>query len=136
MFMVVCIISSIPKVNHLSDMYTRGSQIAMNEKVQSSFKIQDGKLRIDRATVAFGMGVDCPDIQTIHYGAPNLVCRKQEERGGTSCSYLCTSQVNGNNTNSCRRKLLFQNFLCYHEEQIEPMCLCCDLCAITCECDS
>lgn len=58
-FMVVCIISSIPKVNHLSDMYTRGSQIAMNEKVQSSFKIQDGKLRIDRATVAFGMGVDC-----------------------------------------------------------------------------
>ena len=46
----------------------------MNEKVMASFKTPGSKLRIVIATIAFAVGVDCPDIrQVLHYGPPNLV---------------------------------------------------------------
>ena len=32
----------------------------------------------------------------------------------------------GQNSYICRRKILFQNFLCYKEDIIEPKCICCD----------
>ncbi len=66
----------------LIDMYTRASLAEMNEEVMSSFKTAGSKLRIVIATVAFSMGVDCPDIrQVIHYGVPNLIEEYVQETG-------------------------------------------------------
>ncbi len=63
-------------------MYTRASLAEMNEEVMSSFKTAGSKLRIVIATVAFSMGVDCPDIrQVIHYGVPNLIEEYVQETG-------------------------------------------------------
>ena len=43
----------------------------------------------------------------------------------------------GQNSYICRRKLLFQNFLCYKEDIIEPKYICCDIiCKIKCECEN
>ena len=54
----------------------------MNEKVLASFKNKDSKLRIVIATIAFGMGIDCPDItQIIHYGLTSLVKDYVQETG-------------------------------------------------------
>ena len=33
-------------------------------------------------------------------------------------------------------KLLFQKFLCYKEDIIEPKCICCDICKIKYECEN
>ena len=69
-------------VFRLVDMYTRASLPEMNEKVLASFKNKDSKLRIVIATIAFGMGIDCPDIrQIIHYGLTSLVKDYVQETG-------------------------------------------------------
>ena len=69
-------------VFRLVDMYTRASTVEMNNKVLSTFKLEGSKLRIVIATVAFGTGVDCPDIrQILHYGAPSLAEEYVQETG-------------------------------------------------------
>ena len=54
----------------LVDMYTKCTEPSVKEDIISCFSRQDGKLRIVIATIAFGMGLDCPDVhQIIHWGA-------------------------------------------------------------------
>ena len=56
------------------EMYTRASTVEMKEKVLTSFCIQGGTLRVVLATTAFGMGIDCPDIErVIHWGSPSTL---------------------------------------------------------------
>lgn len=124
----------------------------MNEKVLKSFKEPGSKLRIVIATTAFGMGVDCPDIrQIIHYGATNLLEEYVQETGRAGRDGLPSRavliylkpgrhvgdemKVYGANIISCRRELLFQQFLSYVQEDVKSLCLCCDICAVMCECE-
>ena len=136
-------------VFRLVDMYTRASLLEMNEKVMASFKTPGSKLRIVIATIAFAMGVDCPDIrQVLHYGPPSLVEEYVQETGRAGRDGLPSKAIliyktvgkemvdYGQNSYICRRKLLFQNFLCYKEDIIEPKCICCDICKIKCECEN
>lgn len=52
-------------------MYTRASTVAMKETVTSLFTQDNSVLRVVIATMAFSMGIDCPNIhQVIHWGAP------------------------------------------------------------------
>lgn len=136
----------------LVDIYTRASLAEMNEKVLTSFKEKDGKLRIVIATLAFGMGVDCCDVRTIiHYGPPNQIEDYVQESGragrdGLHSQAILINNPNKhtqtdmkeycNNTTQCRRKILFKNFLCYEELNIEQLCNCCDVCAEKCNCAS
>ena len=63
----------------LLDMYTRACSDEMKAKVLMQ---TDGKLRIVVATMAFSMGVDCPDIQNVmHYGPPSSVIQYVQETG-------------------------------------------------------
>ena len=119
----------------------------MNEKVLASFKNKDSKLRIVIATLAFGMGVDCPDIrQIIHFGPTSLVEDYVQETGragrnGFPSKAVLINKPNKHvgkemkaceNTTHCRRQLLLKNFICYVEQNIVPLCCCCDICAATC----
>ena len=55
----------------LGDMYTACTRKDVKEEILSSFPKKNSKLRIIVATVAFGMGLDCPDVRRIiHWGPP------------------------------------------------------------------
>ena len=111
-------------------------------------------LRVVIATVAFGMGIDCPDIhQIIHVGAPEdtesyiQVTGRAGRDGMQSIAVLflikggSRHHVNVNmksyieNEVTCRRIMLFGHF----KEQIsnaESHCVCCDICRKLCICKS
>ena len=111
-------------------------------------------LRIIIATVAFGMGIDCPDVHhIIHVGAPEdietyIQATGRAGRDGmqSAATLLLVKggsrhQLDANmkdyvaNTKYCRRNLLFKQF----EGQIaeaESACLCCDVCSSDCTCGS
>ena len=65
----------------LLDMFTGCTDEAVkNQILQSSTK--DSCLRVVCATIAFGMGVDCPDIrQVVHFGPPDDLESYVQETG-------------------------------------------------------
>ena len=55
----------------LVDMYTSCTDSEVKEQIDS-FTKSDGILRIVCSTIAFGMGVDCPNVRlVIHLGPPD-----------------------------------------------------------------
>ena len=110
-------------------------------------------LRIVIATVAFGMGIDCPDVrQIIHWGIPADAEMYVQESGraGRDGQMSCALLVYGKrdlrkaytsehmikyckNTDQCRKKILFENFEgC--EKIVSKGCMCCDVCSKQCTC--
>ena len=107
----------------LMEMYLKLTDVDVKEDILKSFT-RTSPLRIVCATVAFGMGVDCPDVeQIIHLGAPNDTESYIQETGrGGRDGRLCLASllvVNRNNlfrsqeikddqvnTSQCRRDLL------------------------------
>ena len=65
------------------DMYTvRCTELAVKEAILHSFCHLDGTLCIVIATIAFGMGLDCPDIrEVIHWGPSSDVESYVQETG-------------------------------------------------------
>lgn len=54
------------------DMFTATTPLNVKEWIVKSFVIPDSRLRIVVSTVAFGMGIDCPNIRRIvHWGPPS-----------------------------------------------------------------
>ena len=111
-------------------------------------------LRIVCATVAFGMGIDCPDIrQVIHWGAPEDADLYVQEigragrDGNQALGLLIKTRRNyhkisntmiayQNNSTVCRRYTLYNNMDNYQHQLFAPSCLCCDVCALHCICHS
>ena len=111
-------------------------------------------LRIVCATVAFGMGLDCPDVrQVIHLGAPDNIESYIQETGragrdgkpalatllivNQNNQYRERSMVNyQQNISICRRDLLFKDTDNYEHIDLGTKCMCCDLCAPKCACKS
>ncbi len=136
----------------LTEMYTRASTPDTKEKVLSSFTKAASKLRLVIATTAFGMGIDSPDIrQVIDYGPPSCLEEYVQETGRAGRDSLTFQAVllygspgryeeesmkaYGLNTNQCRQKLLFKDFVCHSHVDIQPLCMCCDVCACVCQCE-
>lgn len=120
------------------------------QQVMSAFQQVDRRLRLVIATTEFGLGVDCPDIRrVIHWGLPSNIEYVQESgragRDGLNAQAILYKGKPGRdvqtlmeeylkNENICCRKFLFQGFLMYHENKDVVGCKCCDICAMTCDC--
>ena len=110
----------------------------------SSFSGCHSNLRLVIATSAFGLGIDCDDIQRIiHWGLPSTIEEYVPETGraGRDGSDAVAIPYGGkvgrhstekkqeyiSNTAVCRRRTLFHKFV---EEDIAVCgCKCCDVCA-------
>ena len=133
----------------LFDMFTSVTGCEHKTQILKLFK-ENTNLRVVVATVAFGMGVDCPDVrQVVHIGPPDDVSSYIQETGRAgrdgqlSIATVLKARVYHrveddmssyvSNSCTCRRQLLFSDIDNY--EQVEMIkCLCCDVCARLCDC--
>ena len=141
---------NIPKFR-LVDMYTSVSDDKHKQEMITQFTKPGSQLRIIIATIAFGLGVDCPDIQQIiHVGTPEDVESYIQETGraGRDGSHALVTLLRArtyhpcertirdyaSNTTKCRRDTLFQFMEGYRRSHLGSECLCCDICALSCKC--
>lgn len=116
-------------VNRVVDMYTHCTHQAVKNTILEQFT-SPSPLRIVIATVAFGMGIDCPDVrQIIHWGVPqNAEMYIQESgRAGRDGKLSCALLLKGRHDldkrytstqmieyckglHKCRRLIQYQDF--------------------------
>lgn len=138
-------------VNRVVDVYTHCTHESVKSKIVAQFT-KPSTLRVVIATVAFGMGINCPDVRhVIHWGVPADVEMYVQESGRAgrdgklSCATILknpldldrrytTQEIIDYCTNklTCRRTLLFQDFQeCSFKSR---GCKCCDICQLRCDC--
>lgn len=137
----------------LVDMFMHCSHKSIKDQIVKQFTTTS-PLRIVIATIAFGMGIDCPDVrQIIHWGVPDGEMYVQESgrggrdgkpslatvlysKGDLSLKHVTKHMVKYcENETVCRRKLLFEDFIdCQSTSAACKGCMCCDVCQKTCKC--
>ena len=137
---------------HLIDMFTACTRREVKDEILRGFSDPHGTLHVVVATVAFGMGLECPNArQIIHWGPPNDMEAYFRETGragrdgDSACAHLWYSNkdfafVNEDiktyckNSEGCRWRVLLKDFV--QEEGIPPSgsCMCCDICESHCSC--
>lgn len=141
--------------NRLFAMYHARVDEEDKKSILSAFQPTDSTCRILFSTVAFGMGVDIPDVRTvIHYGPAGDVESYFQESGragrdgkqSRAILYVYPGCLLGHVDKSmkvyctleegkCRREELLKHFAgrdVYHP--VSPLHACCDRCAQICEC--
>ncbi|CAC5390583.1 unnamed protein product [Mytilus coruscus] len=105
-------------------MFHRSTADTNKTHVLSQFPCYDTSLRVIFATIAFGMGVDIPDIErVIHWGAPRGLEQYSQESGRAgrdgreSVSYDIASPSSGTRSS-----------------QPTSLCRCCSNCKVNCVC--
>lgn len=116
--------------HRIVDMFTACTHPVVKGHVVSAIKSLQSPLRIVLATIAFGMGIDCPNICcVIHWGVPHDVESYLQETGRAERDekpakavlyhHKCDLKVKDmdetmrrfcTNDNTCRRSLLLQDF--------------------------
>ena len=141
----------------LVDMFTACTEKSVKDTIIHNFTQTDSPLRVVIATVAFGMGLDSPNIRrTIHWGLPADIESYIQETGRAgrdgqdSSAKLYYTQINLYplytedsmkryclNKDTCRGKVLLRDFD-NPEDVLPPLSLykCCDICAECCKCKS
>ena len=132
--------------HRLVETFTTVLTAEKKDEIIRSFTCTNGSLRLIIATTTFGMGIDCPDIhQIFHWGIPSSVEEYVQETGRSGRDGLSSRAIlyKGKrfkkaskkmksyvtNKSKCRRRLLFQEFLMYHEDTIKASGTdCCDIC--------
>ena len=142
--------------NRLVDMYTRACRPEFKESLLDLFVQPGNHLRVVIATTAFGMGIDCPDInRIIHWGTPSSLEQYAQETGragrdGKQAYAILYYKIKERHieepvhvycrtVTECRKQLLFKSFLFYNDDFSSSDnnvkdCKCCDVCAIICTC--
>ena len=133
----------------LVDMFTACTKADVKEKIILNYANPDSTLRIVIATIAFGMGLDCPNVRRIvHIGAPSDIEAYLQETGrGGRDGERCTATLYYNerdfitdtdhdrssmkeyckSKDVCRRQSLLKHSDCDEVVSITPPCLCCDV---------
>ena len=143
-------------LNRMVAMYHRGTCLSVQEITLASLKDSSGKVRGVIATSALGMGVDIKELHhVINYGPPSDIESYIQEigrvgRDGNQSEALllyhgrqlhnCTAEmVEYLKSTSCRRtKLLslFDDSTVCGSSFTGPKHLCCDVCALGCNCEA
>lgn len=136
----------------LFDYFTSAIHTSVKDGILKAFVQPTSPLRIVIATIAFGMGVDTPNIRyVVHWGPPEDTEQYVQATGRAGrdgqVSYAVMLFNKGlkrhvdesmvkycENNNICRRKALFNDFDTYTCAPQTQGCMCCDLCSITCVC--
>ena len=125
----------------------------LKEDILGIFSQKSSPIRILVATVAFGMGMDIPDIrQVIHFGIPTSAEDYVQQSGcaghdrkhavaiairnqllpGTSA---VIREFSSSQNDKCCRISLFSVFGGVSQiPSLEPLCHCCDVCTRSCKC--
>lgn len=134
------------------DMYTHCTDPSVKKKILEQFTSPSSPLRVVIATVAFGMGINCPDVrQIIHWGAPedSEMYIQESGRAGRDGVFSCALLLKNprdldkrfvskpmidyaSKSSVCRRRMLFSEFPDCEFSSIG--CMCCDVCASSCKC--
>ena len=143
----------IPEVR-LLDMYSGGTSTNVSDAIIKQFCSEDSCLRVVIATIAFGMGINCPNIRKIiHFGVPTdietfiqQVGRAGRDGKSAECVMLvgngvyknfCNKEIKAyvSNSTECRHNLLFSNFNSFTHNPLFNTCRCCDICSSDCSCE-
>ena len=136
----------------LVDMFTSCTERSVKNQILQSFTAPDSTLRVVIATIAFGLGIDCPNIRQIyHVGAPEDIesyvqaTGRAGRDGKQSVAVLLKKkhrhpvgramQEYADNDSKCCRETLFQDFESYSSPSFPSKCMCCDICSKICTCD-
>ena len=133
-------------------MFTSCTHPDVKNQTMALFLSPSSKLQIVIATIAFGMGIDCPNVRNVlHWGASadTELYLQESSRAGRddNNSTAILYNVSGIrhidyqmkqylvNTAECRRAMLLQYFD-DTDDLIWPasLCLCCDIRAHNCKC--
>ena len=142
----------------LVDMFTACTHPEVKNVILKQFHMEDSTLHVIVATIAFGMGLDCPIIRRIfHWGPPEDIETYMQETGragrdGLPATATLYSAVKDSATHTdekmkeycklkpeeCRRKHLLKEFDSVDNVTLVDTntCKCCDLCANRCCCPS
>lgn len=140
----------------ICEIYSSATDETVKSDILPAFTAPDGYVRIVVATIAFGLGLDAPDVkQIIHWGSSDSVEAYIQETGragrdgdnATATLYYSKSDISKSSTISdgmkmycsnvhlCRRKLLMKAFTHEDIECPTPLHACCDICTVNCKCD-
>ena len=135
----------------LCDMFTACTRTEVKDTILKLYNDPNSCLRVIIATVAFGMGLDCPNVRrVIHWGVPSDVESYLQETGragrdsqpskatlyftGTGLRVERTMKEYCLLQGECRRTFLLKDFDGDSVESVQPLCNCCDICCSKCTC--
>ena len=130
----------------------------MKEEIIKDVTSDNPIQRLLLVTIAFGMGIDPPNVQrVIHFGVPRKMEHYLQETGkagrngpfATATMYYNSNDIAANiegmddsmrslcqnQDKICRGKLILNYFSFSVEQSGQPLHLCCDICKKRCECD-
>lgn len=133
------------------DMFTHCTHSTVKKKIEQF--TTESPLRVIIATIAFGMGMNCPDIrQIIHWGVPQDAEAYVQESGRAGRDYkhsiaiilkkardLDKRYTSEQMIEYCQSKSLCRQSILYRDfpgcDTVPPQgCLCCDICSTSCKC--
>ena len=140
----------------MCQMFSSSTEEKVKNEILSSFTDPQSSLRVIVATIAFGMGLDASDVESIiHYGPSDSIEAYLQETGrcghdgrdSSATLYYRKRDVASNSPVSDSMKLYCGNYwflsakvahACLQFEIVSPMPMhkCCDICERECLCET